>query len=283
MSDKAQRTIRLKELGANVDKYTGPSPDYLTKTDGLAAGTFRLRTDANGFVISGDPPLEGGETWIFLGDSFVESAYVAEDARFPTLIERQLRAAGRPVTCLNGGYSGATTLHLFNILMNKILPLKPARVLFFAPTNDTRAFAHPGGYWCNYELFTPIMPPDSTRPAVSRVENAQALILELFVSACAMAGIGLVLATSPHRTQNEADDPWLAKRYNRKAFQATIDARRDCNAVVRELAGRHGIPLIDLEAMNADYASVSYDDVHLHEAGSAVIAAQIITALGNQA
>ena len=124
--DGEDRVIRFKEWGPLADITRTPKPEYLHRSDGTLSGEpFRIRTDSNGFIqSSNDFPNTGAmRKVVLLGDSFVESLFVQEQDRFPSVLERHLQASGQNFQCLNGGYSGATMLHSFNVFMNKVAPM----------------------------------------------------------------------------------------------------------------------------------------------------------------
>ncbi len=122
-----RRAVRLKEFPpSSVIHNTPPDWYLLAKDSTLVNREYVIRTDQNGFILSG-PNVKSAEIQVIvLGDSVVEGMYVDEGARMCSCLESSLSGAvGTPIQVLNGGYSGATTLHLFNTFLNKVVPLKP--------------------------------------------------------------------------------------------------------------------------------------------------------------
>lgn len=125
--------IRLQELDQNADAWHEPTGDYRTRcNDTLEAVPFHQRADENGFLVTGNP-TPGGEPVVFLDDSFVESLFADPANRFVSQVER---LTGQ--RCLNGVYSGATTLDLLNTLVHKVYPIVGlgGRVVFFVGRSE---------------------------------------------------------------------------------------------------------------------------------------------------
>tara|TARA_R110000796_G_scaffold252457_1_gene386866 strand:- start:20 stop:496 length:477 start_codon:yes stop_codon:yes gene_type:complete len=140
------RVVRLKEWGCNLKTFKRPSGKQISlATSELEEKDYDLNTDVNGFITNSllsDRCLREKDI-VLLGDSYVESLFVDEDRRMNAVIEK----LAPNVNVLNGGYSGATSLHLVNIVVNKVIPLNPAYVVIFVPTNDQRVQFIENGYW----------------------------------------------------------------------------------------------------------------------------------------
>jgi hypothetical protein len=123
------RAIRLQEFApSSIIRYT--PPDWYSADSSLERRQYLLRTDENGFILSGPEPVNSTKNLIILGDSTVEGMFLDEDARFCSKLETQIvETLGISVRVLNGGYSGATSLHLYNTFINKIIPLHPIGVV----------------------------------------------------------------------------------------------------------------------------------------------------------
>lgn len=272
-----KRHIRLKEWGLDRDRLVTPTSDQLEKSDNLGAGPYRLRTDSNGFIVSSrHQASDHRNSWVFLGDSFIESLYVAEDKRIVAQVEKLAQDIEPEVQCLNGGYSGATSLHLLNVLINKCIPIRPTLLVFTIPTNDGRAAATDGGYWNNGKYFSPFSPAfkDSSKLDLS-IEATLPRMMETVETICSIWKIPLVFMTSPHRSGIE-NDAWLLARPNLKTLRQTIEYRACIAAITREHCSQRQLPLIDLELEVRDFHKISYDDLHLREDG-AIVVAELIT------
>lgn len=277
-TSKVRRYIRLKEWEPLLSTVLRPQPDYLAATDGsLEDKEFQLRTDNNGFILP--PQLEDQsfhETFFFLGDSFVESAYVSETGRFVAGVQERLRNAGVHVRCLNGGYSGATTLHMLMVLLGKVGRSEATNIVLVVPSNDVLALIKKGGYWCvNDRRYAPIIPvPEGGEVEAQQLDlNDLRAVLNLFVDACRRMKLKLVLATFPHRTADFATDPWLPKRFKSAANCDLMRSWCDSvNGVVRAVATRLDLPFVDLDAQISPHSDLFYDYLHMNEEGSRRVA-----------
>lgn len=268
-----KRQIRLKEYRPNSDHWVTPSSEYLERTDGsLGVGPFRCRSDKNGFIITGNFVPESAEPLVFLGGSFVESIYSAESNRFVSSVERSLNDASCFTRCLNGGYSGSTTLQLLNVLTNKIYPLvgPGGTVVLFGPHSDRDYLYRQGTYWSDTERGATIVPPPETgHPDIPRGRAAAVLVFRLLAMTAGHLGLRLVLATSPYRTGDYGSDPLFARNYHGRQdwFRAGMLRRGHFTSVVRETAAEFGLPLIDAEAFIGGNPAYFYDELHLNEGG----------------
>ena len=199
-----RRYIRLKEWGISLDTTKTPSNEYLKSTDGsLAQEAFRLRTDENGFIKTGNEVPDPGRKRkvILLGDSFVESLFEHERLRFPSLFEDQLQRTGFPFVVLNGGYSGENLLHTYNIFLNKVVPLLKytEKVIFFTSMIDNRAMTSQSSYWSSHTIHAPILDPRNTSRATQMVPPStvsQRILFRSVLELCQAFG-GCLLYTSP--------------------------------------------------------------------------------------
>lgn len=271
---KVRRHIRLKEWAPGLDTLLRPAAEYIAATDGsLADVEFRVRTDADGYILP--PPQQEerfDESFIFFGDSFVESVYVSEENRFVAGVQARLRAAGVEARCLNSGYSGSTTLHMLLTLLSKVGRSRATTIVLVVPANDALALIKEGGYWCMKDRrYAPIVPvPDMAEAGSQPLDLADIqAVLNLFVDACRRMRLGLVLATFPHRTADFASDPWLPKRFKNAANYARLLGWFDSvNNVARAVANRLGLSFVDLDALLSRQPELFYDDLHMNELGS---------------
>ncbi|GAA3693638.1 hypothetical protein GCM10022377_02800 [Zhihengliuella alba] len=281
-----KRFIRLKEQTPNRDVWHEPADRYRRRTDGtLARGPFRAHTDRQGFLQTGNTGLRGPAVY-FLGGSLVESMYADEDRRFVSQVERRLRDGGPVHRCFNGGYSGATTLQLINVLLNKIVPLLRPNdtVVLFVPQSDTDVLDREGGYWTRTERHSPLVPvTDGEYQAPVTGADLEPLhqLLDVVRTIRRTFHINLVLATSPMR-----DEPYAKSEYLRRLFadRATYDRvmtlRRDLVAAVRRHVRMYpGTAFIDAAALVAGRPELFYDDLHLNHAGQDEFARLLAAAL----
>ena len=96
-------------------------------------------------------------TIAFLGGSTTECIYVDEDNRFPYLAGRLLeRQTHLKVNSYNAGRSGNNTLHCLNILLNKVVNLKPDIVVLMENINDLAILMYEKTYWNTNPSRSPI-------------------------------------------------------------------------------------------------------------------------------
>lgn len=263
------RSIRLKEWGRNVDTFKSPSPAQIAKGDtALREGPFRFRTDERGYIITGNESIAGAKEMVCLGDSFLECMFVDEESRLCSAIERALRSDGRSFNVLNAGASGATSLTLFNLMMNKCVRENPALVILFNGVMELDAIFDPDGYWSQQAFITPMSDPHAAPTGARLPEpewSAKERILNMFQAASQAFGFQLALATSCHRRRNDA---YMERTTEAWWFDGVYEMREKSNGVVRSFAERNGILLLDVEAEFNDPGSLMYDDIHLGAEGA---------------
>ncbi len=150
---------------AKVDKYTLDLPrrhiilrehvplseycEYWSRHGTEAPTAYVVKTDENGFLAPNYGQKKDSEIDIyFLGGSTTECLDLAGEQRFPFLAGRYLeQAVGRKTATFNGGRSCNNTIHSINILLNKIVPLKPDIVVMMHNINDLGQCMLEGGYW----------------------------------------------------------------------------------------------------------------------------------------
>lgn len=266
-----KRSIRLKEWPPLSTFCKTPSDEYLGKTKGLISQEYRVTTDENGFINPGcQSKNKDAEKWVFLGGSFVESLFVQEGGRFTDILQNKLHEESLDIQVLNGGYSGSTLLHTVNSVINKVLPLKPAKLVVFVETNDSRCLRQKEGYWTKDKQLSPILPCLGESERNSEIDTSTVPLLLNILSSAAMASkIELFIATVPFRYVNFDEDQLLTQRYtNRKYFDSIIKDRFAVSDVVRTWTESNDIELIDLEKEMLDFKKYSYDELHLNEFGS---------------
>ena len=115
-----KRQIRLREFEANEIIHMSPSRKYVSKTRHLSNEiSYRAQTDSNGYIVSGRKFNHTKEICI-IGASLIENLFVRESHRWNTCLEKTLLESGRYYKLYNAGRSGATSLNVFNTLLNKV-------------------------------------------------------------------------------------------------------------------------------------------------------------------
>ncbi|WP_438455126.1 hypothetical protein [Vreelandella venusta] len=270
------RVIRLKEWGCNQSEFKRPSEKQVEiATSALKEKNYILNTDVNGFIINAklQNRNERNKNLVLLGDSFVESLFVDEDKRLNAIIESL--APGFNV--LNGGYSGATTLHLINVIVNKVIPLSPDYAAVFVPTNDQRVQSLDNGYWNKDTRLSPLVPLGKEKKLVDSYGNHASLkslekALKTVHFLLSNYNIPHCFVTTPHRGEVEANDEWLNKSgVDYKRYHAKVIQRKLINSTCRDFCGKYYVDLIDLESV-ASNSHFFYDDLHLTNNSSQCVA-----------
>lgn len=236
-----------------------------------------MHTDEHGFVKSNDGPVSERRI-VVLGDSVVEGMFVDEDDRLCAKLEALLnRRFQTSLSVLNAGYSGATLLHSFNVFLNKIVPLRPEAVVLMSGFVDVDVGKVRKSFWSTDCWLEPIVDVDADNTARDKDllgspdYSDREKLLELVLGAAGIFQVPLIMATVPHRFSRECE-------YTRRSgispdeFARELGLRKAVNQQVRQIALRHGIPLIDLEIGLMGNDHIFYDAFHLHAAGSHVVA-----------
>lgn len=267
------RMIRLKEMVLNRNDSLRP-PDWYRKgcDDSLPEGPFPVRTDDNGFLLTGNGDRAHLPELTFVGDSFVESMFAEEPERFVSATERGLDAVGLQYNCRNAGYSGASSLQLTNLILNKIYPLggSAQTVVLFGPQTDVHIYGAPATYWADSERYAPVHPPVAPKPEhIVRGFEATTRVLDISLHATKVLGMRTILATSPFRSAPEGTDTWLSGHLG--DGYSTVLARREMYSdAVRRAARDFDVPLLDAAAEFKDQPELFYDELHLNNKGQAV-------------
>jgi lysophospholipase L1-like esterase len=134
-----------------------PDVSAMRMSDGLVQKPYVLRVDRQGFIMPSRVHDHPDLTIAFLGGSTTECTYVDEDNRFPYLAGRLIEPqTGLKVNSYNAGRSGANTLHCLNILLNKIVNLKPDIVVLMENINDLAILMYEKTYWNTNPSRSPI-------------------------------------------------------------------------------------------------------------------------------
>jgi len=149
-----KRSIRLKEHaplvnGTHRASKKGLKRRYGLIVDNLEEKDYAFRTDENGFIMPGRVHEEPDLSMVFLGGSTTECNFVEEDSRFPYLAGAKLgEKLGKKINSYNGGVSGGNTMHCLNLLINKVLPMRPDVALLMENVNDVNIMLFfSGSYW----------------------------------------------------------------------------------------------------------------------------------------
>lgn len=151
------RYIVLRENPPRYAGYCTPADKDLQYFDSLEKKDYLLRIDDQGFIIPSKIHSKPDLTLAFLGGSTTECLYMDEQNRFPCLAGRLLeQETGLKINSYNASRAGNNTLHSINILLNKLLPLKPDIVVMTHNINDLFILLYEKSYWVEKSNRSPI-------------------------------------------------------------------------------------------------------------------------------
>ncbi len=143
-----RRYIRLREYRPLSQMMISFPRGHLPFTDNVFTKKYPLRVDADGFIIPSRVYSSPDLSLVFLGGSTTECMFVDEDNRFPYLVGVLLtQETGKKINSYNGGMSGNNSLHAIDLLVNKVMPLKPRAVVFMENINELSTLVYEGTYW----------------------------------------------------------------------------------------------------------------------------------------
>ncbi len=130
---KNNRYVKLKEFKPNLDTWTRPF-DIDRKNNSLNK-KYKLLTDNYGFIVGSSVTNIDNKAekidYIFLGGSTTENIFVEQDNRFPYKVGLILNKNSK-----NAGVSGTNSFDSLNLLINKIIFLKPEKIVLMHNIND---------------------------------------------------------------------------------------------------------------------------------------------------
>lgn len=262
------RQIRLKERAPLTLKELVPTPEFVGRSDEtLGSGPFIVRTDADGFIKTGNNKPNSDTPIALIGGSFVESSFCDEGSRFIDLAEKELHG----YRLLNGGYSGSTTLQLFNSMVSKIFPVigVGGTLIFFVGQSDADVYNRPGSYWTNERRWSPVTPGFEPHESLPGGEAGLRQLVAIVIDTARTLGINLILASSPFRNGDFSHDAVLRKifRRNRAVFKQRQRVREQIREITLEVAREKKADVIDFQGITGGEASWFYDDLHLNPHG----------------
>lgn len=273
-----KRYIRLKEHEPLSEQIGWPADAYPADASLERNRPFVIRADANGFVETGNAFGASIGSLVFLGDSVIENAMVDERHRICSHIERALYDHGLPVKVLNGGYSGATTLHTLNVLLNKIARLRPLAVVHVSGSVDIRVCCRPEKYWSPRAEITPLVNDGAEHDETNTEFDNVTLVrmLELFAQTGRTIDVPVWFSTTP--VQRDRGSEYITKHRENLGdldwFYARID---ELNDVKRRLFKDGVRPFFDIDRALVRPETAFYDMSHFNRRGSGRVAAAFLT------
>jgi hypothetical protein len=178
-----KRYVKLRESRPLYSDVLIPPQNTMDISDGLVRKGYPFRIDANGFImpskIHPDPQL----TLAFLGGSTTECAYVDEENRFPYLVGRLLeKKTGLRTDSYNAGKAGNTSLHSLDVLLNKVIPVKPDVAIMLHNVNDLAVLIFEKTYWTKNPYRSPLVEiKPSFKTAMKSIEESFHIMRDLYI------------------------------------------------------------------------------------------------------
>ena len=153
-----KRYIKLWEFPPGYSDILLPPKEALTVSDTLVRRDYVIRVDDNGFIMPSKVHEHPDLVLAFIGGSTTECIYDDENNRFPYLAGHWLEEkTGLKVNSYNAAKSGNDSLHSINVLLNKVVPLKPDIVVTMENINDLAVLLYEGTYWNNHPTRSPLV------------------------------------------------------------------------------------------------------------------------------
>tara|TARA_B100001109_G_C18858993_1_gene473073 strand:- start:53 stop:1147 length:1095 start_codon:yes stop_codon:yes gene_type:complete len=308
-----ERYVDLRENNPNFKAEYVPSKKYLNKTDSLERKKYLVRTDEDGFIENGNNLnfTKNYETIIFFGGSTTEQAFVKEEYRWQSILERNLNDQKVPkFKVINAGVSGNHSIHSTINLIAKGIPLKPKYVVLMHNVNDYALLRFTGSYWNS--------PPSK---AILQIKDDISLIpLLRRIKDNFIPNLYMIYTTVKYRFSDHDDfstirdnelvsqhiidesfrkslntfidicfawdiEPVLMTQFNRinsedklfiknkgKNTKQYIKGYKRLNDVIRQVSVSRKVDLIDLDKLVPGTKDYIYDAVHLNDNGSKLVA-----------
>jgi len=156
-AEAERRYAKLKEYRPGTRLLLSFPRNHLPFTDNVFTKQYRFDIDNNGFVAPSRKHDAPDKVIVFLGGSTTECMFVDEDHRMPYVAGQILeKETGAKINSYNGGMSGNNSLHAIDLLINKVIPLKPDVVVFMENINDLSTLLYEGTYWNKNKARSPI-------------------------------------------------------------------------------------------------------------------------------
>ena len=158
------RYIRLREYRPLTRLMLPFSPGRPFSANHLSAKKYPLKVDRDGFIMPSRKYARPDLSLVFLGGSTTECLFVDEESRFPYLAGVILEEkTGKKINSYNSARSGNNSLNAIDILVNKVIPLKPRVVVFMENINDLSTLLYEGTYWNKNSSRSPVETMNQTK------------------------------------------------------------------------------------------------------------------------
>lgn len=246
--------IKLKQYGDNITKTHTIPRDVAAN---LGYDTCELRTNSEGFITYGG--FNAAENVIYLlGDSFVECSFVKESKRLSDVMNELCKVQLPDFCVYNCGMSRSSSLHLFNLFLNKIAFKNNFYIFYFPGAIDGE---------CNYTSNTFWTLNKNTPYTIENMDFIKLCqegnnfvelknMLKLFHQACQIFNGKIIYVLVPCR-QNVKD-----------IFDSNLKRRLAMNKVLRKFYEENDLTYFDLTRQAVDTNNLFYDVIHLNTNGA---------------
>jgi lysophospholipase L1-like esterase len=178
-----KRFVNLRESRPLYSDVIIPPQNTMDISDSLVQKGYKFRVDENGFIMPSKIHDKPQLTLVFLGGSTTECSYVDEENRFPYLVGRLLeKKTGLRTDSYNAGKAGNTSLHSLDVLLNKIIPVKPDVAIMMHNVNDLAVLIFEKTYWTKNPYRSPLVEiKPSFKTAMKNIEESFHVIRDLTI------------------------------------------------------------------------------------------------------
>jgi hypothetical protein len=156
-AETERRYIKLREQRPLRQMRLQFPKNHLPYTDNVFTKTYKIDIDENGFIKPSKKYADPDLSIVFLGGSTTECMFMDEENRFPYVVGAILeQETGKKINAYNGGLSGNNSLHAIDLLVNKVVPLKPRVVVFMENINDLSTLLYEKTYWNRNNVRAPL-------------------------------------------------------------------------------------------------------------------------------
>ena len=142
-----KRAIVLREFRPLLKEYNAPVKED-EPYDTIEKKNYLLRVDENGFIMPSKKYSHPDLSLVFLGDSVTAELLVDEENRFPYLTGVYLeKEMGIKINSYNASRTANNTMNSLDILLNKIIPIKPDVAIMMHNNNDVAIMLYEKSYW----------------------------------------------------------------------------------------------------------------------------------------
>lgn len=259
------RHIRLKERDRLSSRDAEPTDEQVAASNGtLIKQPYRIDVDKHGFIVSAG--AQSDHRVICLGDSVFENMFVPAGERLCDVASKELQRRGFNCDVVNAGQSGMSALHALNVLLNKIVPMRPAAVVVGTSVIDAAIAWTEGGLWADTLFTSPFSVGNAEEYSAPVARSAADFsgirrVINLIIAAGREFEIPIALAT-----HHAICDPALG--YSEAARNELLARSHAINHVVRDVARIAGAPVFDAASLMLDRRDVNYDLHHMNARGS---------------